>query len=1105
MLNFIRDLGSRAYTGLDTALGGILPAGQDISQGYLADIGRTALDLGRNILPQNNITASPSIADTQSIQPVLEDEGISLQEAFSQPLQLGEDTGTMGLQEAFSTPIDTGTQGLFEVFGDGGGGFIPPGITSEAEMVELGIGDGWTPNTIYESETKTLSGLGGAGSGGGRVRVTDYTNGNYGVYMENYETGEIETFIQKGTTGREGIDNYETNFVRTESNMTAPTPRINGIDLSGLIGASVADPSATLQKSTQPITVKQFFSSAPLPGMERIDTLNDADLVSEIDIRELPGMTNSQGNDPFSQRVLDTIDIIESNATGEEIASNPYVQELKDGKSFEEVFGILPGINDEEVVVNDLSDPIDDNSTMGLENAFSTGGLADGNQTATTTTNNINPDNTGPGIKIPEMDKISGVDNTQGSLSSNTNAPGQGFYGTTINGNKVNTSGYEINGNVVDKETWAKYFKPDGTLFSGVTQEELLKEFPMNKPQQDSHLNKFHEFMETQALYEEMRRKPNEGGDTPKTEFFDIVSPETLNDLKDQYVEAGKEAGLKQDQLDKLQGAGTWDDLKETANDAFDLNAPGTIKGLAKVLKKTWNLLSGKSLKKIDEARQTHNINMQEQKSIRPELEEKLKEQRSLGQDIESLEDLNLSGYALQMSIRDAINNSTDIDEKMDLSKTLAELQGAEMLGMDIALIDEDDFSLSLARQENESGQIVSYNNPFSITTREQDESMDSVSSPSSYMSGKLANYENPFNPSDDPFKQPALAEGGENQEGWDIETGGEDQYADDTTRDPQSWGVINENGDAVAQWNPFAKESEQEEVARDVVNPNRSVSDGYSSPTMATIDRNIRPTLDRVGDILEYPLEAAGLGMYNTIGQLPLVGGIGKSVGNSLARAGQGIDRAIDTKLPDSLFKLNTGDDGDGNDSKMSKEEMDQLREWTEIYGPGNSPLVEHIRDKYFYGYGNGSDGSSGPGTPGYYMNSVSDPSMSIYGGSGSGIASTGGVPGGVGGMGQSGSGLDGISSMADGFDLSTPEGQAKYADLYGEDRLADELSKRGLFDRRAAEADEGNPEQGEAYAGIANENYRLKEHFEKPKQNIGEEIAKGINQAQEKEGVFA
>ena len=621
--------------------------------------------------------------------------------------------------------------------------------------------------------------------------------------------------------------------------------------------------------------------------------------------------------------------------------------------------------------------------------------------------------------------------------------------------------------------------------------------------------------METQALYEEMRRRPNEGGDTQKTEFFDIVSPETLNDLKDQYVEAGKEAGLKQDQLDKLQGAGTWDDLKETANDAFDLNAPGTIKGLAKVLKKTWNLLSGKSLKKIDEARQTHNINMQEQKSIRPELEEKLKEQRSLGQDVESLEDLNLSGYALQMSIRDAINNSTDIDEKMDLSKTLAELQGAEMLGMDIALIDEDDFSLSLARQENESGQIVSYNNPFSITTREQDESMDSVSSPSSYMSGKLANYENPFNPSDDPFKQPALAEGGENQEGWDIEAGGEDQYTDDTTRDPQSWGVMNENGDPVAQWNPFAKESEQEEVARDVVNPNRSVSDGYSSPTMATIDRNIRPTLDRVGDILETPLEWAGLGMYNTIGQLPVIGGLGKSAGNALARAGQGIDRAIDTKLPDGLFKLKTG--GSGNSSEggipfrttyevdedgnvKTNIGVDTIRGWTEP--SGISPLTELMRDKYLYGYGNGSDGGSGPG---YYMNSVSDPSMSIYGGSGSEIASTGGVPGGVGGMGQSGSGLDGISSMADGFDLSTPEGQAKYADLYGEDRLADELAKRGLFDRRAAEADEGNPEQEEAYAGIANENYRLKEHFEKPKQNIGEEIAKGINQAQEKEGVFA
>jgi hypothetical protein len=129
----------------------------------------------------------------------------------------------------------------------------------------------------------------------------------------------------------------------------------------------------------------------------------------------------------------------------------------------------------------------------------------------------------------------------------------------------------------------------------------------------------------------------------------------------------------------------------------------------------------------------------------------------------------------------------------------------------------------------------------------------------------------------------------------------------------------------------------------------------------------------------------------------------------------------------------------------------------------------------------------------------------MTIYGGSG-GVASSGGVPGGVGGMdGGSGSARSGMSSMADGFDLSTPDGQAKYADLYGEDRLADELSRRGLFDRRAAEVEQGNPEQGDAYAGIANENYRLKEHFEQPKQNLGEEIAKGINKVQGKEGVFA
>ena len=105
---------------------------------------------------------------------------------------------------------------------------------------------------------------------------------------------------------------------------------------------------------------------------------------------------------------------------------------------------------------------------------------------------------------------------------------------------------------------------------------------------------------------------------------------------------------------------------------------------------------------------------------------------------------------------------------------------------------------------------------------------------------------------------------------------------------------------------------------------------------------------------------------------------------------------------------------------------------------------------------------------------------------------------------MSDQGSGMDSMSSMAEGFDLSTADGQAKFADLYGEDRLADELSKRGLFDRRSAEMEDGVTEQDDVYAGIGNENYRLKTHFEKPQQNIGEEIAKGINKVQEKEGIF-
>ena len=58
----------------------IMPGNTNVTPGEsLAGRAITGITDGITNLIPNNITASPSIADTQSIQPVLEDEGISLQ------------------------------------------------------------------------------------------------------------------------------------------------------------------------------------------------------------------------------------------------------------------------------------------------------------------------------------------------------------------------------------------------------------------------------------------------------------------------------------------------------------------------------------------------------------------------------------------------------------------------------------------------------------------------------------------------------------------------------------------------------------------------------------------------------------------------------------------------------------------------------------------------------------------------------------------------------------------------------------------------------------------------------------------------------------------
>jgi hypothetical protein len=1039
-MDTVTDFASNLYTGVDRLAGGILPGGQDFNQGYIANIGTNLGLIDRN---QGVPGGVASTIDTQSIQP-------NLDLNYEQPSQ------ESALQDFFS-PVDQGTMGLSEAFGSGGG-FIPPGYDSEAEMVAAGIGDGWTPTTYYEFTTQNGSPIG----------VTDLENGRFKIDTVDANTGLMETFIQTGYDGKGGITDYENNATAAgEMSVNTGATRINGIDLSSLFATAAIDPNSKLEMGTK------MGSNAV--DMQRIDNLDSATFISLTPASPIGGGGVTAESEKFSNDVLNYMNQLDQAGLGTVIESNPLIQEVKNGKSVEEVFGTT--FTNTDPIVNDIGSdlnttlPTSDNNSS-LADAFSSGGLADGNQTAT---NNIT---------TPDMDKISGVDNTQGSLNTNTNSDGSrenpmntpGNPITQENSNEGIADGYSVN----EATGIITQTNPDGSQTEIVSNENQLN------PRSDEigpSIEAFHDYMETQAFYEDLKRRPNEGGDSSSLVLYDIVSEPMLDDLKNDYAKILKEVGVGQDQINKLKGENTWDGVKGAFNKMTQpFNATASLKGVVQLAKGI--IKFPKNLGKVEDATKTHNINMQKQKAIRPQLEEKMEELKALGVEIDSLEKLNISGYGLQVAIQDAINSTDDFDTKLELTEALTELKGADILGLDVELTDED-FSLTLTREEDER-----YNNTY------ESDGLGDTSSPASYYSGKLADYENPFNPSDDPFKQPTLAEGG-NQEGWDI--------SKDTTREPESWGVMNEDGRAVAKWNPFAKESAQEEVAKDIVNPNRSVSDGYSSPTMATIDRNIRPTLDRVGDFIEYPFEVAGMGMYNTIGRLPLVGGAGKSIGNALARTGQGIDRAIDTKLPDSLFGLKTGDDGTGGDGEGNEipPEMFEVMK-SGIYGPGNSPLVELLRDKH---YGTGyyaNNGNGGQGTPGY-MNSVSDPSMTIYGGSG-GVASSGGVPGGVGGMdGGSGSARSGMSSMADGFDLSTSDGQAKYADLYGEDRLADELSRRGLFDRRAAEVEQGNPEQGDTYAGIANENYRLKEHFEQPQQNLGEEIAKGINKVQGKEGVFA
>ena len=791
--------------------------------------------------------------------------------------------------------------------------------------------------------------------------------------------------------------------------------------------------------------------------MQRIDDTNLNNFlieVSPIAGGKIPKSQSDIANiplDAFQQRVIDAY---QATSQLDANASNPAIEALKNGATMQQAFGVNFSTSGQDPKIEPTETaPIEQASLAG---AFASGGLADGNQT----TNNINPD------------------------SNQTN----------------DESG--------TKETWST------NVATGVQTSNLGNEYVYDEDQ----LNSAHDALAEAEFYKNLRRKTDEAkrADGNYDKGFDIFTPalldsdsDLLDNLKEQYAETLDKLGVPQDELAKLREQNTWSGVKSAFNNLAKPFNSGT--GIFSTLGNITKGILGipKNVKKIDEAREVHNINMSDQRLAKKEIKEYVDQLKDTGQQIDSAASAGLTSYGLQVALNDAINSSNDPIEVADLGETLAGLKAADAFGLDTTITDVDGNVTTLARQENEAG-FNTATNPFGTTTKEQDKFTNSTSSPSEFLSGKLADNQNPFNPESQPFQEfqnPYGAEGFQEEEaGWDI--------SQTTNREPETWGVMNDDGRAVAQWNPFAKESVQEKVAQDVVNPGRTASDGYSSPTMATIDRNTRPVLDKVGDLVEYIPETIGMGIYNTVGKLGdnIFGRAGRGVGNALATAGQKMDRAIDTNIPNSIFGLPTGDSGSVNaggvpfttqyytEDGVDKANIgvDTIRDWTETYAPGDSPLVELMRDKRL-NQGGGQGGGYASGTAPAFMNSTSSGAMGILGGSGApGLASVNApVSNGAGYDPSRRSTFNGLGSMLDGFDLSTPEGQAKYADLYGNDRLNEELAKRGIGDRRLLEEENMDPERLELGRSVGD--YSVKNRDKKPDPNISEEIGKGIVKAQE------
>ena len=388
-----------------------LDIARDVVQTFLQPVDYIASGLvpgaimgDRNVLPRDSLPGQvlqrvgvldgvpggvASVMDNRSVKPVLNMPGSTL--------KVPESSQEEQLQNFFSptAPRDEGTMGLFEAFGDGGGGFLPPGINSEVEMINLGIGDGDMIN--LPAGDGRFSYYEYASDGVGKVSVTDLGNDQYDIMLTD-NNGNYEKFVQTGLTGRNGITDFDSNMNAVSEMGGSLDTRVLGVDISSLLASGAADPSATIQKGNK--------IGGTVMDMQRIDNLSDANFVSNVGFS---AMFNRPGAmEEFGNLVLDQIDRIEQANVSPGMESNSLIQQIREGKSVKEVLGT--DILNTDPVVNELKD--DANTTLpGVEPSFvnlneATGIITqtnpDGSQTEIVSDENqLNPrgDDIGPSIE----------------------------------------------------------------------------------------------------------------------------------------------------------------------------------------------------------------------------------------------------------------------------------------------------------------------------------------------------------------------------------------------------------------------------------------------------------------------------------------------------------------------------------------------------------------------------------------------------------------------------------------------------------------------------------------------------------------------------------